>query len=767
MRKRQTFILALLAALAFARAGLAIDAVSIITGGNIEENAAPAVSADALDPLVDTVIPPYEPVLNVEACEVRAAVLGKLLEDWKRVKTGEAAWRFGVSETDIITRVNTLISLRNVYPAIINALNRKRHLESELARRKADITAPELTLTEKPPYTLKYYDAYIDQLADLMEQIDDAQYDFDHADADVKQTQKRISDCEAAWRLARDNFTKENTPQTIWHLNSASFLLERERAFNVVSVLKRENMSMILTARKLARDRHARVRTYIREHLDLTEKSFESQKAELGIRVNELEAMRAGLNQQYKKAQDDWEAAQVEYASARDEARVVALIKRDMYDDERERLRLEVYHLQSQLVLLAVRMREWTLRYDIARGAVNIASFRTIVDRLKTEGQTLDEQLSVLQKDMLSLQSRLAAVQKQIEDGVTDSGVLEMLRRDRASLQAAIDTSLAHAARLFSVKGQTRALIDEFEEKYQTVSPWEKLGIWWQKQGSGMLNTELWQSGGYAVRLREFLFALALVVLGSWGARRAFIMLLWLVGKKVSIDETSRRSLTRLFSCLASTAIFLAALHIVGIPLTAFAFLGGAIAIGIGFGTQNLFKNLMSGILLTLKRPFRLGNIIEVGGVSGVVFDVGVSATIIRSFDGKEIVIPNSELLEQQVVNWGLNDPLLRKSIEVGVEYGSSPKLVRETLLSVVAAHPDVLKEPEPRVLLSNYGDSSLVFTVYFWLNQRHSSGVLVSAQLREDILEALDKAGLSMAYPHMDVNLFRGSRAGKGRIER
>ena len=249
----------------------------------------------------------------------------------------------------------------------------------------------------------------------------------------------------------------------------------------------------------------------------------------------------------------------------------------------------------------------------------------------------------------------------------------------------------------------------------------------------------------------------------------AFIisLLLWLVGKKVSIDETSRRSLTRLFSCLASTAIFLAALHIVGIPLTAFAFLGGAIAIGIGFGTQNLFKNLMSGILLTLKRPFRLGNIIEVGGVSGVVFDVGVSATIIRSFDGKEIVIPNSELLEQQVVNWGLNDPLLRKSIEVGVEYGSSPKLVRETLLSVVAAHPDVLKEPEPRVLLSNYGDSSLVFTVYFWLNQRHSSGVLVSAQLREDILEALDKAGLSMAYPHMDVNLFRGSRAGKGGIER
>ena len=757
MKKRLTFIAALAAALLFAGACFALDAVSVMTGGAITEQAAAPASADLPnipDPFADTIVQPYEVTLDADACDARAAVLGRQLEDWGRLKIDEAARRFGVSETAVNRRIMVLTSLRNTYPAIINALNRKSHIESELSKRKADITAPELTLTEKPPYLLKYYDAYIDQLDDLSEQIEDAQYDLDHAASAAEQTRKQLNDAEAGWRLARDNYAREITPQTTWYLNDASFSLELARAQNAVSGLRRENMHMILTDRKLARDRHARIQTYIRDHLDLSEKSFELQKAELAARVRELEASRTQLYQQYRKVREDLEAAEEEYAAARDEARAAALVKRDMYDDERERLRLALYQLHDLVAINTARTGAWTVRYDLARGAVSPSLISDAVKQLGAEAQTFDEQITVLQKDMLAMQSRLSAVQKQIDGGAAAPGVLDMLNRDRASVQAAIDGSLAFSSQLFSARGQIRALIAELQEKYQTVPLWEKARMWWQKKGSGILNTELWQSGGYAVRLREFLFALALVVLGSWGARRAFIMLLWLLGKRFNIDETSQRSLVRLFSYFAGTAIFLAALHIVGIPLTAFAFLGGAIAIGIGFGTQNLFKNFISGILLTLKRPFRIGNIIEVGSVAGTVFDIGIGATIVRAFDGKEIVIPNSELLDQQVVNWGLNDPLLRKTIEVGVEYGSSPKLVRETLMSVVAAHPDVLKHPEPRVLLTNYGDSSLDFTVYFWLNQRRSSGVLVSAQLREEIIYALDKAGLSMAYPHMDINL-------------
>ena len=114
------------------------------------------------------------------------------------------------------------------------------------------------------------------------------------------------------------------------------------------------------------------------------------------------------------------------------------------------------------------------------------------------------------------------------------------------------------------------------------------------------------------------------------------------------INEASRWSLTRLFPYLAGSVIVLATPRIVGIPHTAFVFLGGVVAFGIGFGTQNLFKKLVSGILRTLKRPFRLGNVIEVDEVPSSVSDIGVSATIVRTFDGKDVVIPNRDLLEIQ-----------------------------------------------------------------------------------------------------------------------
>ncbi|MBP5212125.1 MAG: mechanosensitive ion channel [Pyramidobacter sp.] len=756
--KKKSLALALLLALALARAAAAVDAVSLLTGGSVTEdadagsNASGPVSAQVIGK--NAVISPFSPASDAEECARRERNIGRQLDDWNELRVSDAAVRFGVSEEAVARRKEVLASLKNLYPAIISVLSRKAHIENMLARLKEDITAPELTLTEKPPFALNYYNTFIDQLEGLNSLVDDAQYDLDNAAAATERAQKLVDEREAQWRLARDTFDRERTPQTTWALADAAFLTEAARAEQVLAGIRHENAATVLATRKLARDRHIRLRTYIRDHLDLEKKIFEAQVSELADQVKKLEALRTDLGLQYKQAQDNLAAAHVKYASARDEARAAALIERNMREDERDGARLKLEHLQGHLDILAARRHAWTLRYDIARGAADLRTIPDVVKDLKEHVQLLDEQLSVTQKDMLTMQGRFAAVEKQIDAGVTDVAVLDMLRRDRDAVQAAIDDSLAYAALLLSMKAQEHALIEELEEKYHTVPLWQKLSAWWQEKGVRLLNTELWQSGGYAVRLREFLIALALIVLGNWAARRVFALLLWSLSKRFNIDETSRRSLTRLFSYLAGMAIFLGALRIVGIPLTAFAFLGGAIAIGIGFGTQNLFKNLISGILLTLKRPFRLGNVIEVDDVLGSVFDIGVSATIIRTFDGKDVIIPNSDLLEKQLVNWSLSDSLLRSRINVGVQYGTSPKRLREVLLSVMAANPHVLRFPEPLVRLVDYGSSELDFEVVFWVNQRLSSAHSVACQLREDFLYAMNEAGLEMAYPHLDVTM-------------
>ncbi len=761
--KKKCFVLAVLLVLVSAGASSALDAVSLLTGGNVSltgdaASGAPDPAPVSRQPGSDDTSP-YSPAPNAEECARRAEAIGRHLEDLERLSVSAAATRFGISEEAVVRRKETLSGLKNVYPAIINALSRKGHIEAMLAKRKEDISAPELTLTEKPPYPLNFYNAYIDQLEDLNSQIDDAQYDLDHAAGAAERAQHLVESREAAWRLARDTCERENTPQNIWKLYGAAFLAEAARAHHTLSVLKHENAATVLSARKLARDRHIRLRAYIRDHLDLEEKSFEAQIAELDARVKELETQLSQESAQFRSAQEELEAAQIKYDAARDDARAAARTERDVREDERDGARLKLEHTQGHLNILAARKREWTLRYDIARGAADLAAITDTVRELTEDAQSLDEQLSETQKDMLAMQGRYAAVQKQIDAGAADT-VLDLLRRSRASLQAAIDDSLAYSALLFSMKAQERALIDELQEKYRTVPLREKVRVWWQTEGATMLDTELWQSGGYAVRLREFLYALALIVLGNWVVRRAFAMLLWALSKKFSIDETSRRSLNRLFSYLAGMVIFLGALRIVGIPLTAFAFLGGAIAIAIGFGTQDLFKNLVSGILLTLKRPFRLGNVIEAGGVLGTVTDIGVSATVIRTFDEKYAIIPNSELLENQLINWSLSGTLLRNTIDIGVVYGTAPQLVRETLLSVTAADRDVLKAPAPWVRIASFGDSALNFTLCYWLDQRLSDVPAVAARLREDILRALDNAGILMAYPRVDVNLLRDDPA-------
>ncbi len=755
--KKKCFALAVLAALSLAHAASALDAVSLLTGGSVTE--APDVVADAFALASGAVVDPYQPGPDADSCAARAEAVRRQLEDLDKLPAGAAAVRFGVGEDAVVRRKDTLAALKNVYPAIVSALSRKAHIESMLNRRRADISAPELTLTEKPPYTLDFYNAYIGQLDELNSHVDDAKYDFTHAAEEAERARRQVSEREATWRLARDTFLRKNTPQTAWQLADASFLTELSRARWTLDVLKRENAAIVLEIRKLARDRHLRVRSYIRDNLDLEEKSFAAQTAVLDARARDLEARRAQANVQYRLAQEGLEAAQAKYVAARSEDRAAALIERNAREDARDAARQKLEHMQSQLDLTAARKRAWTLRYELARGAAGASAIPDAVRELTEGAGSLDEQLAATQKDMLVMQARLAAVQKQIDAGASAAS-LPLLREDHACVQAAIDDSLAHVERLLGVRAQQRALIDELRELYETVPLREKLKVWWETHGTRLLNTELWQSGGYAVRLREFLLALALIVVGNWSARRVFALLLWSLSKKFSIDETSRRSLTRLFSYLAGLIIFLAALHIVGIPLTAFAFLGGAVAIGIGFGTQNLFKNLVSGILLTLKRPFRLGNVIEVDDVTGTVSDIGVSATIVRTFDGKDVVIPNSDLLEKQLVNWSLSDATLRSTIDVGVEYGTSPKRLREVLLSVLAANPHVLKTPVPLVRLTGYGESELEFQVVFWVNQRRSSAYAVACELREDFIYALEDAGIQMAYPHVDVNIYRNAAA-------
>ncbi len=227
-----------------------------------------------------------------------------------------------------------------------------------------------------------------------------------------------------------------------------------------------------------------------------------------------------------------------------------------------------------------------------------------------------------------------------------------------------------------------------------------------------------------------------------------------LIGRQV-IGENQARTLRNWIMLLVAFLLALATLSYLSIPLTIFAFLAGALAIGVGFGTQTMIKNFISGIILLVERKVRVGDIIEVDTVLGVVSEINTRSSIIRCFNGVETLIPNSLFLENRVVNWTLNNRYLRRELKLGVAYGSPTSKVIEILNEAAERHGLIEKEPAPFAIFSNFGDNALEFTLYFWieLNDK-TNGLIVESDVRIMIDKKLTEAGIGVPFPQRDIHL-------------
>lgn len=203
------------------------------------------------------------------------------------------------------------------------------------------------------------------------------------------------------------------------------------------------------------------------------------------------------------------------------------------------------------------------------------------------------------------------------------------------------------------------------------------------------------------------------------------------------------------------TLVSLTALSILGIPIGVFAFATGAIAIGVGFGAQNIINNFISGWILMAERPIRIDDFIEIEGVYGSIEEVGTRSTRIRRSDGVHMLVPNSKLLENTVVNWTLIDKHIRSSVRVGVAYGSDVKLVAALLEQIVKAHPQVLKEPHPEFVFEDFGDSALIFDAFFWCDVSGEKSLrAIRSEMRFQISELFEENNIVIAFPQRDLHL-------------
>jgi small-conductance mechanosensitive channel len=207
---------------------------------------------------------------------------------------------------------------------------------------------------------------------------------------------------------------------------------------------------------------------------------------------------------------------------------------------------------------------------------------------------------------------------------------------------------------------------------------------------------------------------------------------------------------TRWVILIAGTLLALAAL---GIDTTKLTLVAGALSVGIGFGLQHVVNNFVSGLILIIERPVSVGDLVEIGPLIGEIKRIGMRSSSVRTTQGAEVIVPNSDLASKEVINWTRSDRQRRYNIDVGVAYGSDPVRVMRLLEEAAREVPEVMSEPAPMAMFQGFGDSSLDFRLLAWVSTI-DLGPQAQTALRIAVLRKLEAAGIEIPFPQRDVHL-------------
>lgn len=244
-----------------------------------------------------------------------------------------------------------------------------------------------------------------------------------------------------------------------------------------------------------------------------------------------------------------------------------------------------------------------------------------------------------------------------------------------------------------------------------------------------------------------------------------FSILFWLAGKlsrivTARINESKGLTpsvkvlLDKISKFLIFTSAILFTLSSVGIDLSAFAFLGGAVGVGLGFGLQKIVSNFISGIIILADKSIKPGDVIEIGNIYGWVRKLDTRFVSVVTRSGKEYLIPNEDFITKEVINWSYSDELVRVDAEVGVAYKSDLRLVQELMLKAIEEKERILTDPAPNVLLTSFGDSSVNFELHFWISDPRNGIQNIRSQVLLSIWDQFKEKEIEIPFPQQDHHL-------------
>jgi potassium efflux system protein len=656
----------------------------------------------------------------------------------------------------------------------LDGLDRARAMRKEAEARERDWAG----FDTPPPYSI----LRVDELRESADLARDRVALIDAGIAqlkiDAQRSQEELRRAEGEARRAEESLSSASSPEDVaratWRRDLARLKARAAAAAATAASLLAQfrgdelaarNAELRLVERQIVvASQNA---TFTESDLAAMRKRIEDKVAELrrelsgvesaaGQRLRERDAAKGALT----RVQDSPAAAQSQRTAA--EARV------DAADAWVGAVRDQADALRSMILLGEEGAGLWTARYAALHGT-DAETRRAASSKLREMAQRAARWKSYAESLVRESRGRLG----EVETHLSDTGLAPEVVRYGQDELAARRAALLGNERLQNALESASRQLDRWVADVGAVSAQRDLRTrlldgWLALRDTlqGIWNFELFSVEDTIVSDGQTITVSRGVTVGkSVGAFLIFLLGYWAIAaiarrveKRVvaqGFDAPRVRTTKRWVLALSAFVLAALTLNLAHIPFTVFAFLGGALAIGVGFGTQTIIKNFISGMLVLMERQVQVGDIVQVDDITGTVTEVNLRSSTLRGFDGVETIVPNSALLESKVTNWTHSDRRVRRVVKVGVAYGSPVREVADILLDCAKRHGLVLAEPTPMVIFEDFGDNAMVFALYFWVDLGPTvNSPQVMSDLRFMIEKHFAEKGIVIAFPQRDVRL-------------
>ena len=746
--------------------------------------AAPPIRAQPLNPVGEVLakpadgdsMPARESAFKLKLAQVseRLVVLAK-----------DDAAKPAVADASEWTEYKRLLNLlANAYESHLDTLNKLR------ASRETHLDFQQKTnawvgFSESPPYSVEFVD-------DQWKQVRLKDHELESAQLELDTLQSMMETQRLAFQASAQNLRKAS--ELLEYAGSEQS--EREGWLQELNSLRSQQDEARLAALDTARE-------VLTEHLAyrLDERAFLQRKARVASRlsplsqqerdqqISKLASLRQELDAEIAQTVTHLHARQQQVQQVREQLRLLrerAIEKpagAGSPDREGAALQqvLETANIEAEaaesnlktlrlLVQATVARRQfWELLYRIDN-AGDLKTLEDISQEIQKGLQNLALWRKYLRSDLDTARSRLDAQDKRLDNWQAEYGDRPLETRKLIAYTRQETMLKRGVAEADELEARLRSLLDSLQSRSEGASFKERLRLFYSSliELAGQLSDFelLTIEDKIVAEGREIVGKRSVTVGKVTQILTIFALGLWLISRltefgrsRVKHWQASRASAgllgLRLFGLTAVVGIVVFALISVHIPLTVFTFLGGTLAIGVGFGAQNILNNFISGMILLMERSIKIGDIVEVEGVLSRVTHIGSRCCQVHRFDGIDMLIPNSSFLEKSVTNWTLSDHTLRCSVSVGTAYDSPPRQAMALVERAAAEHHQVMKNPVPEVYLQEFGADAINLRLDFWIDLHvQPNRYRVMSDVRLHIQELFAQQGIAIAFPQRDVHL-------------